>query len=65
MKIMNKRGVATDMIINMRRSILITLGMAALLLLYGYVLSTSGHDHGSHGEVHNEEKQDSHSEHQH
>ncbi len=49
----------------MRKSIIVALGMAGALFLYGYVLSTSGHDHGSHGKVHNEEKQDSHTEHQH
>jgi len=49
----------------MKKSLLITLGMAVLLFFYGYVLSTSGHDHSSHEKTHAEEKQDNHSEHQH
>ncbi len=49
----------------MKTSVLIALSMTVLLFFYGYVLSTSGHDHSSHEKTHAEEKQDSHSEHQH
>lgn len=49
----------------MRKSIFVSLGMAGVLFFYGYVLFISGHDHGSHGKVHNEEKQNSHLGHQH
>ncbi len=33
----------------MKKSILIALGMAVLLFIFGYLLSTVGHDHSKHG----------------
>ena len=33
----------------MKKSILTTVGMTLVLLIYGYLLSTAGHDHSSHG----------------
>ena len=42
------------------RSLWIALGMAALLFFYGYLLSTSGHDHSSHEKPHVEEGHSDH-----
>jgi len=51
----------------MKKSILITVGMALVLFIYGYLASTAGHDHGSHGQGngHVEEEQSDHGEHEH
>lgn len=38
------------------KTILIALGMAAILFIYGYFFSTAGHDHSSHGKVSTEEE---------
>ena len=34
----------------MKKSILIAIGMALVLFIYGYLASTAGHDHSSHGQ---------------
>jgi len=33
----------------MKKNLLITLGIAGALFIYGYLASNAGHDHGSHG----------------
>ena len=48
----------------MKKTIFIALGMALALFLYGYLASTVGHDHSSHG-YENTQVQEEHTEHEH
>ena len=45
----------------MKKSLLISIGMAFVLFVYGYFASTVGHDHSQHGQ----EAEHSHSDHSH
>jgi len=48
------------------KTILITMGLTVVLFLYGYALSTTGHDHDQHEEPRSgEEHSAAHSDHDH
>jgi len=53
----------------MKKNILVTMGMALALFVYGYLASSVGHDHDSHGadqgEVKEQHSGQSHDEHEH
>ena len=44
----------------MKKNLLITFAAALALFFYGYLASTVGHDHDSHGDSHVEEKYEDH-----
>jgi len=48
----------------MKKSILTAIGMAIVLLIYGYLASTVGHDHSSHSHG-NAQVEEEHIDHEH